>query len=227
MTNELQEIKMYARIATVLPLLLLALAPLQSLAQCEDWVQGPIDDGSLPTGSNGQIYASMRWDADGAGPLLERLVVGGDFSSIGGVPANNIAQFNPSTASWEAFGFGIAPAVFSLTVFNGQVVAGRDGDNDVGTFDATVRRMDRKNNHPFTPRSVVDRAILPASRAQPHAAVAHQRRSHSCSAPNQPWASNRTQNAPPGAGIHRRVTPPSLRSASVIPSQPSFPAPAV
>lgn len=118
----------------------LALLPATGAAQCEDWVQGPMDDGTLPNGSNGYIYDSITWDPDGAGPIPERLVVAGNFTSIGGVAANNVAQYDPSTAQWLPFGNGIAPTVYCLTVFNDQIVAGCAGDNNVGTFDQTVRR---------------------------------------------------------------------------------------
>ncbi len=121
----------------LIPLLLLA--PLAH-AQCEDWIQGPMDDGTLPNGTDGYLNDSISWDPDGAGPLLERLVVAGNFTSIGGVAAQNIAQYDPSTAVWSPFGTGIAPTVLCLGVFNGQVVAGCLGDNNVGTFDQTVRR---------------------------------------------------------------------------------------
>lgn len=117
-----------------------ALLPSAGAAQCEDWVQGPLDDGTLPNGSDGTIYDSINWDPDGAGPLLERLVVAGNFNSIGGVSANNVAQYDPATAQWLPFGSGIAPTVYCLAVFNGEIVAGCDGDNNVGTFDETVQR---------------------------------------------------------------------------------------
>ncbi|MBK8164805.1 MAG: hypothetical protein IPK64_02455 [bacterium] len=117
-----------------------ALLPLPAAAQCEAWIRGPMDDGTLPNGSDGYIYDSINWDPDGAGPLQERLVVAGNFNAIGGVAANNVAQYDPSTAQWLPFGNGIARTVYCLVVFNGQVVAGCDGDNNEGTFDETVQR---------------------------------------------------------------------------------------
>ncbi|MBK9474525.1 MAG: hypothetical protein IPO18_20010 [bacterium] len=131
-------LRMKTAVAMVLASALLL--PTVAAAQCEDWIQGPMDDGTLPNGSNGNIYDSITWDPDGAGPIQERLVVAGNFTSIGGVAAQNIAQYDPSTAQWSPFGFGIPLSVYSLVVFNGQLVAGCDGDNDVGTFDQTVRR---------------------------------------------------------------------------------------
>jgi hypothetical protein len=57
---------------------------------------------------------------DGSGPAL---YAGGFFSSIGGVPANNIAKWNG--VSWSALGGGVSgpgkfdpPAVVALTVFD-------------------------------------------------------------------------------------------------------------
>ena len=130
---------MYARERAILALLVLLL-PLQAMAQCESWLQGPMDDGMLPNGANDEVNVAIPWDPDGAGPLQERLVVGGQFSSIGGVAANNIAQFDAATGQWQAFGIGIAGEVLGLTVFNGQIVAGSSGDNNEGTFDTTVNR---------------------------------------------------------------------------------------
>ena len=123
-----------------LALAAMLLLPSLAAAQCTDWIQGPMDDGSLPNGSDGYINDSITWDPDGAGPLLERLVVGGNFNTIGGVAAQNIAQYDPSTATWSPFGVGIPPTVLCLTLYNNQVMAGCLGDNDVGTFDQTVRR---------------------------------------------------------------------------------------
>ena len=125
---------------TLAALAVVSLLPAAGSAQCEDWIQGPLDDGTLPNGADGVIYDSITWDPDGAGPLLERLVVAGSFNSIGGVTANNVAQYDPSTAQWQPFGSGIARIVYCLAVFNGEVVAGCNGDNNEGTFDETVQR---------------------------------------------------------------------------------------
>jgi hypothetical protein len=131
---------MKARVALILTLLCTLHAATKVRAQCAQWRAGPLDNGNAPNGANGAIGAAITWDPDGAGPLAPRLVVGGQFTSIGGVAANHIAQFNPESAQWEPFGSGIATDVGALTVFNGQVVAGCLGDNNVGTFDSTVRR---------------------------------------------------------------------------------------
>jgi hypothetical protein len=132
--------RMKSAVAVAMVLASALMLPAVAAAQCEDWIQGPMDDGTLPNGSDGIIYDSITWDPDGAGPILERLVVAGNFTSIGGVAAQNVAQYDPSTALWSPLGSGIGPTVYCLAVFNGQVVAGCDGDNNEGTFDQTVRR---------------------------------------------------------------------------------------
>lgn len=123
-------------------MLLTCLVPGPVMAQCEGWIRGPIDDGMAPNGTDGSILATVAWDPDGAGPLQERLVIAGNFSEVAGVPAEHVAQYDPATAQWSAFGDGLSAIVNALVVFNGQVVAGTSGDNDVGSFDQTVRVWD-------------------------------------------------------------------------------------
>ncbi len=53
------------------------------------------------------------------------VIVGGDFSTAGGVPANRIARYNPSTGVWSALGSGTSSGVYSLVVLpGGDVLAG-------------------------------------------------------------------------------------------------------
>lgn len=47
---------------------------------------------------------------------VEHLIVGGDFSSAGGVAANNIARWDGQ--SWSAFGAGLGGGVSSLAIFD-------------------------------------------------------------------------------------------------------------
>jgi hypothetical protein len=69
--------------------------------------------------ANGTVQSFAIWD-DGTGPAL---FVGGAFSSIGGVPANNIAKWNGAT--WSTLGAGTAggglgwgPDVHALAVYD-------------------------------------------------------------------------------------------------------------
>ncbi len=64
--------------------------------------------------SNGKIYSVTAFDdGSGSGPSL---VVGGQFSSIGGVAANNVARWNGT--SWTAMGAGFNSVVADLAVIH-------------------------------------------------------------------------------------------------------------
>ncbi len=53
------------------------------------------------------------------------VLAGGNFSTAGGVPANNIARYNPGTGVWSALGAGIDNTANALAVLpGGDVVAG-------------------------------------------------------------------------------------------------------
>jgi hypothetical protein len=86
-------------------------------AQCPDW-----DSGFQTPGVDGVVHAAVVWD-DGSGPAL---YVGGEFTSVAGVPALNIARFDG--ANWSQYGSGLASAVQALTVFDAgggaQIYAG-------------------------------------------------------------------------------------------------------
>jgi len=71
---------------------------------------------SVGAGTNGFVLALTVYN--------DSLIVGGDFTTAGGNPANNIAVWNGS--SWSALGAGMNNAVHSLTVFNGNLYAGGD-----------------------------------------------------------------------------------------------------
>jgi len=68
----------------------------------------------LSTGMNDWVHALTVYNGD--------LIVGGQFTSAGGVPANYIARWNGS--SWSPLGTGTNAEVDALTVFNGELVAG-------------------------------------------------------------------------------------------------------
>lgn len=75
-------------------------------------------------GLSGGLYvrASLSWDPDNTGPLPPVLVVGGDFTNIAGFPVNNIAMWDGQ--AWHSFGQGINGTVYSLAVWNGDLIAG-------------------------------------------------------------------------------------------------------
>ncbi|MEZ6036313.1 MAG: hypothetical protein R3F29_02450 [Planctomycetota bacterium] len=106
--------------------LLAAAAPLT--AQCTN-VFGPAS--AIP-GVAGEVYATVVWDPDGAGPQGPMLVVGGRFSAAGDVAAQGIAGFDLTTRRWHSFAGGVSGAfVNTLTVVSalavlpdGRLVAG-------------------------------------------------------------------------------------------------------
>ena len=92
-------------------------------AQCNSqWAPGE----SFP-GVDGEVYAMVEWDPDGAGPISPRLVVGGSFTIAGGVVASNIATLDRQTGAWAPLGSGTSGAVRSLCVMpDGSLAVGGD-----------------------------------------------------------------------------------------------------
>ncbi|MBL9078386.1 MAG: hypothetical protein JNL08_12825 [Planctomycetes bacterium] len=64
--------------------------------------------------ANGAIETIAAWDPDGDGPQPTLLAVGGSFSSIGGIPAANVAVWNPATGVWATLGSGMTGTVNEL-----------------------------------------------------------------------------------------------------------------
>jgi hypothetical protein len=64
--------------------------------------------------------------------------VGGDFSTIGGVSANNVAVYNPTTKLWSALGTGVNSAVRTIAidasdnVYFGGLFSSADGSTSNG-----------------------------------------------------------------------------------------------
>lgn len=77
-------------------------------------------------GVTGHVYAGpsvfcmTRFDEDGPGIEPECLYIGGDFSSVGGVPARGVAKWNPVTRQWSGFGtgFAITDQVYSIAFYD-------------------------------------------------------------------------------------------------------------
>ena len=73
-------------------------------------------------GAGFNVGALTTWDPDGPGPLAPVLVIGGSFTSAGGVPASNIATWNGS--AYAPIGVGITGEVDALAVLpDGRLVA--------------------------------------------------------------------------------------------------------
>ena len=101
-------------------------------AQCTDqWLPGE----GLP-GLNGDVAAVAVYD-DGTGPAL---YVGGEFSVVGNVLANNIAKWDGT--QWQPLGSGIDDEVRTLTVYNGELIAGGDFNTAGGKEANRIARWD-------------------------------------------------------------------------------------
>jgi len=104
--------------------LLLACA---GVSQCPGaWTPGP-----RIAGGDGSTIDSMMWDPDGPGPLQQRLLATGSFTTIGTVAARNMASWDPATGVWAP----VAPELdgpFRITALaNGDLIA-------TGTFTSTI-----------------------------------------------------------------------------------------
>jgi autotransporter-associated beta strand protein len=78
---------------------------------------------TLNTGTNGMVRAMKGDSAFGS----NRLVVGGDFTTAGGITANRIAQWDEPLvfgASWSALGAGFNSSVHAIERFNNELYAG-------------------------------------------------------------------------------------------------------
>jgi len=113
----------------LLVLILAAFSPRPAFGQAcsRAWEPGP--EGvrwSVPAAHTTptNILAAVVWDPDQAGPLLPRLVLGGEFDRAGDVAASNIVAWDGSY--WYPIGLGLNNKVRSLTVHNGALVAGGD-----------------------------------------------------------------------------------------------------
>jgi len=69
---------------------------------------------------NGAVYCMTTWDPDGPGPMGTQLVVGGNFTTAGGITVNRIARWDGS--AWHALAGGVSggsfPAVTALATWD-------------------------------------------------------------------------------------------------------------
>jgi len=103
--------------ALVVPALALGFAP-RLPAQCTTgWTAGPM--GPAVPGADGPIHAMIVYAPPGQS---SRLIVGGEFSHIGGIEAHNIAAWDG--IGWQTLGSGTDGAVHSLAIYNSQLYVG-------------------------------------------------------------------------------------------------------
>jgi uncharacterized delta-60 repeat protein len=109
-------------------------------------------DGTLDTGfdanANGEVY-SIALQADG------KILVGGEFSSIGGQPRNRMARLDPATGAADAFdpnvsgapnGTGIIEAIVVQT--DGKIIAGGHFTSIGGQPRNNIARLDATSGLP-------------------------------------------------------------------------------
>lgn len=89
---------------------------------------------------DGTIYSVGKWDPDGAGPAGELLIVGGSFSTAGGVPAANIAAFDGD--AWAPLGEGVNRVPRAYAVFQGDLIVAGEFSTAGGLAVNYVARWD-------------------------------------------------------------------------------------
>ncbi len=95
------------RINSVAKILFLIVFMFSQKAYSQTW-------STLSTGMNDWVYSSTVYNGD--------LIVGGNFTSAGGVSANHIARWDGTT--WYPLGLGVNGKVWALISFNGSLYAG-------------------------------------------------------------------------------------------------------
>ncbi|MEK7315405.1 MAG: T9SS type A sorting domain-containing protein, partial [Candidatus Eisenbacteria bacterium] len=88
---------------------------------------------------DGRIDSVVRYGTD--------IVVAGDFQSIGGIAANNLARWDG--AAWHALGDGIDGSITCLTVFGNDLYAGGQFQFVNGVFAPNLAKWDGESWSPF------------------------------------------------------------------------------
>ncbi|HEB52397.1 MAG TPA: hypothetical protein ENI87_03975 [bacterium] len=132
--------------------LLASLLCLHAVAQCGLTVSSA---GVAPDADDSVLSACL-WDPDGAGPLAPVAVIGGRFRRIGGVVADGLATFDPTTGSLSTFGpvtssaQNQAPEVRTLLVLaNGDLVVGGQFASIGGVPAPYLARWDGSSWHAY------------------------------------------------------------------------------
>ncbi|HEX6811751.1 MAG TPA: hypothetical protein VF384_09025 [Planctomycetota bacterium] len=99
-------------------------------AQCAQWLPG---SGPPGVGSNnaGSVDCVLPWDPDGAGPAPPQLIVGGTFGFAGTSAVNQIASYDPATATWAPLGSGVSLGATAFAYVEGLATL-PNGDLAVG-----------------------------------------------------------------------------------------------
>ena len=113
-----------SRIRQIIGLLVLNLTTAAQAQECpRGWTTGPL----LPDvhGANGPIHAILAYDPPGSPPV--QLIVGGEFTRIGNITANNIASWDGTI--WRPLQDGADGPVHALIIFNNNLIVAGDFDS--------------------------------------------------------------------------------------------------
>jgi hypothetical protein len=101
---------------------------------------------SLGTGSSNGVNS----DVYALAVVGNEVVVGGDFTSAGGVSANYVARFNTQTNTWSTLGTGssngVGGRVYALAVVGNEVVVGGEFTSAGGVSARYVARFNTQTN---------------------------------------------------------------------------------
>ncbi len=100
--------------------------------------------------------ALTRWDADGAGPEPERLIVGGRFRFVGTVFSPGVAAWEPTTGQWSEVGGGVPgfaayEGVEEVAVWQGDLIAAGDFWRAGDVLASNIARFDGAQWHTLGP----------------------------------------------------------------------------
>jgi enterochelin esterase-like enzyme len=91
---------------------------------------------ALGSGTDGSVFAIVNLPGGD-------VIVGGEFTTAGGVAANNIARYNVSTGVWSALGSGTIGAVQALAVLpDGNIIVGGSFAIGGGVSVGRIARVD-------------------------------------------------------------------------------------
>ena len=99
------------------------------------------------------VAVARLWDPDGPGPATPKLVVAGNFPAIGGIPAQDLACFDPATGTWSDFGTAFSTPAAGvgavLPMPNGDLIVGGAFSSIGGVAAQNVARWDGSSWSPL------------------------------------------------------------------------------
>ncbi|MCC7065414.1 MAG: hypothetical protein IT456_21580 [Planctomycetes bacterium] len=123
------------------------------------------EPGDAVRGVDGSVMAATMWDADGPGPLPERLVLGGTFLAAGSHAARALVLFDPATGEFAPIASSLQGFVHALQVMpNGDLIVAGNFTSVDGVTASSIARFDGASWSPIgtgIAGSVAALAVLP------------------------------------------------------------------